>query len=60
MMGSTAPLGIKDFEDNLRSVEKASFADEESRARAAVAARSLFYRLETPQESFYRRGWMEA
>lgn len=44
----------------LAALTKSSFADDESRSRAAAAARSLFYRLETPYERFQRYGYADA
>lgn len=43
----------------LDRTSKDSFSDEESRARAAAAARSLFLHLESPYERMKRNGWAE-
>lgn len=44
---------------SLDGINKSSFNDEESRARAAQAAQSLFLRLESSYERFKRYGYME-
>lgn len=60
-LSSLAGNGFKRNElvQSLNFVGKSSFSEEESRAQAARAARSLFLRLESPYERFQRPGYLE-